>query len=233
MSGEELDKLEQFVGQKNNFISNGLTNRRINSEIKDGQTALHLASSKGQLEAVKILSATDAIEIDAKDNKNRTALHLASRAGHTAIAAYLIEKGADIHAITEDQCTPLHLASVYHRPEIVKLLLKHNADIDTKAPNGETALQRLAEALRKGVPVWTLEDTEKVCQLLGQKRAEKMKAADACLICMDEFTDADAPQPNHVRCEECFQFYHRVCIEIWYVKGTKTCPNCREYRVIV
>lgn len=71
--------------------------------------------------------------VDWKDERGRTALHLASKAG---IVERLLLAGADVNIQDADKKTPLHSAIGY--PEIVRLLLEHGADPTVRNKQGLT-----------------------------------------------------------------------------------------------
>ena len=66
------------------------------------------------------------VPIDAKDDYGRTALHVAAEYGHAAVAALLIEAGANIEARTNSaihtywQYTPLMITANWGRTNITK-----------------------------------------------------------------------------------------------------------------
>lgn len=79
-----------------------------------------------------------------------TALHQASKGGHLEIAILLIEKGANVHAKSEEEQTPLHFA-INKKPlslAIVQLLVEHGADPNARAIRGPTPF---GDACRKGL----------------------------------------------------------------------------------
>jgi hypothetical protein len=68
-----------------------------------------------------------------------TPLHFAARYGHTAIAALLLERGADVNATARSSkdMTPLHLVvwlsageAIRVQTELPRLLIGHGADLD-------------------------------------------------------------------------------------------------------
>jgi hypothetical protein len=61
-------------------------------------------------------------DVDAKDLQNRTLLHWACAEGKTQVVKLLVEKGADVNAITARGDTPLDLARIRKQHEIVDFL---------------------------------------------------------------------------------------------------------------
>lgn len=85
------------------------------------------------LEAINRSSKADIIY---KNENKLTCLHLAVQIGSTDIVKALIEKGADVNAITDRGVTPLHLAIVKKQPEeIIKVLIENGADYNVKEAN--------------------------------------------------------------------------------------------------
>jgi ankyrin repeat protein len=60
--------------------------------------------------------------------------------GHTAIVDYLLKRGAEIDAKTQNGSTALFFAARFGHIEAVKLLLKNEADPTIANENGETAV---------------------------------------------------------------------------------------------
>jgi ankyrin repeat protein len=71
---------------------------------------LAIAAEQGSMESVvRLLDAGE--DIDERDAAGRTAMHHASRMGHTEVLELLIAKGGDVNARTATGHTPLHEAS--------------------------------------------------------------------------------------------------------------------------
>lgn len=100
-----------------------------NTFSPDGFTPLGLAAFFGHLEIVNILLMYHADPHIASNNPLRvTPLHSAVAGNHYAVAAKLIEAGANVNAIQADGFTPLMGAAQNGNLQMVELLLAHGAD---------------------------------------------------------------------------------------------------------
>jgi ankyrin repeat protein len=107
-------------------------------ESKTRSTALIEASQHTPI--IKYL-VDNGLSVNHKNNDNCTPLFNACLYDNYQGALYLIEKGAEINAVTESKrLTPLHAASMMGHAEIVKLLLFFNADVTIKSTSGNTPL---------------------------------------------------------------------------------------------
>ncbi|XP_048257933.1 ankyrin repeat domain-containing protein 27-like isoform X19 [Haliotis rufescens] len=61
---------------------------------EEGDNILHLACSKGHLEIVKFVLSLNVVDIDARNNRGRTAAYLARSEGHRRVADLLVSRGA-------------------------------------------------------------------------------------------------------------------------------------------
>ncbi|XP_045909035.1 BRCA1-associated RING domain protein 1 isoform X2 [Micropterus dolomieu] len=91
-----------------------------------GETLLHLAAIKGDVEAVKELLDQGA-DPNLKDNAGWTPLHEACNLGHLAVVETLVSSGALLNTPGYENDSPLHDAVRNGHPAIVKLLLKLGA----------------------------------------------------------------------------------------------------------
>lgn len=74
----------------------------INEKNYDGNTALMMAVVHGKTDSVRALIDSKA-ELNIKDKHGYTALRLAVRYDHKEIASLLIEKGASLEGVIEEQ----------------------------------------------------------------------------------------------------------------------------------
>ncbi|QSP94772.1 ankyrin repeat domain-containing protein [Marinobacter salinisoli] len=118
-----------------------------------GATPLMRAVASSRSEAVKALLAAGA-NLEVKNDEGWTALHHAARkkndggTKHSAdatIVIQLIQAGANPNTLNDQLVTPLMIAGVNNRENIVKLLLKHGARTDIKNKFGKTAEDEAAQ----------------------------------------------------------------------------------------
>ncbi|XP_040913835.1 BRCA1-associated RING domain protein 1 isoform X2 [Toxotes jaculatrix] len=91
-----------------------------------GETPLHLAAIKGDVEAVKELLDQGA-DPNLKDNAGWTPLHEACNLGHVAVVEVLVSRGALLNTPGYENDSPLHDAVRNGHPAVVKLLLQRGA----------------------------------------------------------------------------------------------------------
>ena len=114
---EELTKLlDQLINCKPN---------------RDGKTALHLASEKGNLMMAKFLINGGA-QLEAKDLVLRTPLYYAV-ADSSVVAKYLIDSGSEIETKDKNGHTPLMCAVANGNIDAVKCLIENGAEIEAKS----------------------------------------------------------------------------------------------------
>lgn len=137
----------------------------INARVGDkGYSLLHQATREKEILLVEFLIAAGA-EVNIKDYKDETPLHLCSKAGiakvlikagadvnisdkegktplhniyDTQTAELLIKAGADVNALSKSGNSPLHIAAIRGRGELVELLIKKGADVNVKTRSEST-----------------------------------------------------------------------------------------------
>ncbi|XP_071788622.1 NF-kappa-B inhibitor epsilon-like [Asterias amurensis] len=137
---EGISPLERKRGMVPQNRACGVQQLPQNLELRnfEGYTCIHIAGfacSADQLEYLVQLGG----DINAPDGKSgRTILHYAVEAGDFSLCQYLIANlGANVNALTFDQCTPLHLAVGRGLKAIMLLLVANGADKDITNFEGE------------------------------------------------------------------------------------------------
>lgn len=125
------------------------------------------SAEKGDTENVRKLLA-EGVNIDSKNNLERTALVKAAHNGHTHTVDVLLRQGADVTARTHGGATALIHAVLQGHTQIVKDLLDNGADASVAMDNGDTALMHAAR----------IGDVEMVKALLRHGADVNAKARD-------------------------------------------------------
>lgn len=76
--------------------------------------------------------------IDCRDKEGHTALLWAAYQGHTTTVRFLLQEGANLHAVDSDGCSALHWASNRNHVEVVQFLIDEGANIRLADSQGET-----------------------------------------------------------------------------------------------
>ena len=105
----------------------------VNAAQGDGMTALHWASSHGDVDETKMLVYAGARVDAVTRNGNYTPLHLAARTGNAAVVRALLDAGASPNAkTTSGGATALHYAAGHGSVETITALLDKGATVDIR-----------------------------------------------------------------------------------------------------
>ena len=103
-----------------------------------GNTQLHLAAARGDVETARQLLAAHPALINAQSTRGATALFLAAQAGNTEVVKLLVDAGTDVDIANENDATPLFIAAREGHLEVVRLLLEAGADPTASNKNAVT-----------------------------------------------------------------------------------------------
>nr|XP_018905356.1 PREDICTED: transient receptor potential channel pyrexia [Bemisia tabaci] len=138
----------------------------FNAVDENGLTALHVAADRGMAKCLQtILAHCPKVDLNIQTRGRRsTPLHLASENGYFECVQYLINAGADVHAVNYKEQTALHLAAKAQSTECMEVLLAagcpiNGQDMDSRTPLHATlaktllAFNALEVLLRRGADV--------------------------------------------------------------------------------
>ncbi len=178
------------------LITNGADTRAADGE---GNTALHYAALSCDAAVAAILLDAHA-DADLPNRDGLTPLGVAAQAGNELLARFLLERGA--------KCAPARaqpaLSAACHAaddlPKLVKLLLKHRADVAARDALGRTALHaaalnghaEMAEALIAAGADVNARDAHGVTPLMDAARAGANRVLQRLVF---RKPDADARDP--------------------------------------
>ncbi|XP_071814449.1 uncharacterized protein [Apostichopus japonicus] len=130
---------------------------KVNNQNNRGETSLHLAAIKGDIQVAESLISQGA-DVNAQDYAGWTALHEACNHGHSELTDLLLTAGAFVNALGSDDYTPLHDAAVNGHREVVQILLKHGANPMIYNKNGKTPLDLASSSEIRNLMLGGLSD---------------------------------------------------------------------------
>ncbi|KAF3931369.1 Ankyrin-2 [Dactylellina cionopaga] len=126
----------------------------IDKRNNRGESALHLAASKGYVEMVELLLVKGA-DGSAGNSENQTALHVAADGGYDEVIRLLLNyPHLDVEQMDKATKTPLDLASERGYPSTVSILLEHDArpfQSDWKTQDDRSAMRYAGRGGHLGV----------------------------------------------------------------------------------
>ncbi len=153
--------------------------------LAGAKLSIYEAAAAGRTELVSEEVEVDPGLVNSYSHDGWTPLHLAAFFGHAQTASFLLEHGADVHAMSMNPTnnTPLHAACANGKREVAEVLLDHGADVNAvsrgftplhlAAVNGDEELVELL--LSAGADVNAHLDTgETLRELASQKGHERV-----------------------------------------------------------
>ena len=106
------------------------------------------AAENGNLDEIIQMWTDKPDLLNCTDSDGYTALHRASYNGHTDVGEWLISKGANVRALTEQKWTPLHSAAKWGQTKMCSLLIQNGSDVNSQTEGGLTPTHLAAEHAR-------------------------------------------------------------------------------------
>lgn len=140
---------------------------------------LYEEASRGYGAVVRLLIKRG-VNVDAKTERGRTALHRAAEEGQETTVRLLVEEGTDLRAEDESGTMAIHLAATNGHKTVVRLLLE-GADVRADGGPGEMTPCR-AEATAQLYSAVTNGDEQMVQLLLGRGTDTAAKDKSKCTL---------------------------------------------------
>ncbi|KAL3282867.1 hypothetical protein HHI36_006026 [Cryptolaemus montrouzieri] len=102
---------------------------------------VHCASFSGSVQCLQLLVNSFGTEIiHLQDSRKRFPLHICALHGHTDAAKYLLDQGAEVDVLDEEERTPFIAAAQFGQNQIIELLLNYKLNKTFQDKYGNTAL---------------------------------------------------------------------------------------------
>ncbi|XP_047134098.1 uncharacterized protein LOC100209684 isoform X1 [Hydra vulgaris] len=139
---DQYDKQEIDLDFVQSLIDSGCD---INCRDEYGQTILH-AIVRDWHPDVALFAIHNNIDVNVQDKYGRSPLHLAAALNCKEMAKVLLDNGADIELLTENEKqSPTHFAAKYNSVETLTVLLRKHGSFFLKDSEGKTPLFLAAE----------------------------------------------------------------------------------------
>lgn len=148
---------------------------------RDGKTSLHYAARNGKLECMRYLVEDRHHSVDSRSGDGSTPLHLACFGAYPQAVQYLIDKGADIHAINDWSCSTAHWTAMSQSQDadaivaICTLLHKAGVSFVVAQKQGHSPLHKAAQKQNQIVARWLSKSIE--CGGPGLTQQERRMAS--------------------------------------------------------
>jgi len=119
-----------------------LNNENINTQNREGETPLHIASKYDDLDTIKVLISREECNLNIADAEGNTPLHTACKQGqHSTVQFLVADQRCQLNAKNGEGETPLHIASEHGDLDTVKVLASRNeCDLNIPDERGNTPL---------------------------------------------------------------------------------------------
>ncbi|KAK1690156.1 hypothetical protein BDP55DRAFT_544336 [Colletotrichum godetiae] len=178
---------------------------RLDTIDAKGHSPLSFAAMRGDLDMLQLLSDKGAL-IDFPTQGNLTPLSVACRHGQYAVADFLIQRKASVHARDTKGRTPLSWAceAEVASTGLIELLLDHDAEAEIQDHNGRTPLSYacstskghgMAEVLiRKGARLDTTDGSDR--SPLSRACSSGIASIELIKLLLDSGAEVESPDKN-------------------------------------
>lgn len=98
------------------------------------------AAENGQLDVVRSMMESSAIDVNATGIDKWSALHFAARKGHLNVVNFLLVRGAEVDSCTKSGWSPLHMAVWSGHADVAEVLINCGAHVNARDSKNKTCL---------------------------------------------------------------------------------------------
>ncbi len=115
----------------------------VNIKDKHGRksTCLHFAAGFGRKDVCEYLLGECSADPSVKDEGGLEPIHNASSFGHCEVVQLLLNYKANVNALDNWNWSPLHEACLKSKLDVIMVLLRNGADLNTKNIDGKKAIE--------------------------------------------------------------------------------------------
>jgi 26S proteasome non-ATPase regulatory subunit 10 len=154
----------------------------VNAQSFNGQTALHFAASKANLDIVRKLIVHKA-SVRVKDKRGQLASHRAAAVGSVPILKLLLQNRSPANATDMDGMTALHHAISEGHGQAALELLKAGAEADKENVDGKRAIDLAPDSMVCSMPCISsdrkFDSYHRFAILWYEKQRKKVSTSDA------------------------------------------------------
>jgi ankyrin repeat protein len=110
----------------------------------DGMSALDLAAKTGKIDLIELLMDKGA-KLDTSED-GITPAHIAAEYGCDDALEFLVHRGVDVNAASDEGTTPIHIATLHYHYSTLELLIRMGGDVNARDSKGHAALYHAAKA---------------------------------------------------------------------------------------
>ncbi|MBE2252835.1 MAG: ankyrin repeat domain-containing protein [Myxococcus sp.] len=115
-------------------------------DVAQGNQRVHDVAKTGTPSALQQLLAKEPAQLNVKNVRGATPLHLAAINPDPGVVEALLRAGAEVNVADDEGYTPLHMAAFHRQADSALLLLEAGANVNAVSTSGRTPLSMAEKA---------------------------------------------------------------------------------------